>query len=263
MRIRRIIIISIITTLVLSASGGSIYSRYGLGESTFGLSGKLYGLGQTALAYKGINTLNPANLSSMTDISTTFLEAGLYYKGAKIRDNKSASFYSDLFFNGAVLAMPVYREYGIALAGGILPLTRTNYEIVKDDALFGVNTISGEGSLSKLFIASSYRTPFDLSLGFSFNYYLGRNEYSSKYKDNLASDYVYGFTDSYGYKGTGLSLGMTSPDFAKLLNIKEIDEFRIALSYEVEANLTTNYKEKRFFVTQIYYLKRLIEQVLF
>ena len=101
-------------------------------------------------------------------------------------------------------------------------------------------TFSGTGGLSKIFISSSYRTPFDITVGASFNYYFGNLNYNSTVNFSDNSSYKAVYLRKYSPSGLGTTIGLLSPDMADILKSKNITEFRIGASVNYTANLRTD-----------------------
>jgi hypothetical protein len=236
MKLISVIIISLITLIQTAvAQQGSIYTRYGLGDLQSSYSARRLGMGQlgTSVADEDfVGTLNPAgwNLLKMTRF-----ELGVVYNGVSIADNLQKKFYSATRFSGFTMAFPVSSLYGIGVAIGIVPVTTVNYKVndnVTDpNVLIGNYDISynGSGGLSKIFIGSSYRLPFDLSIGAALDYYFGNINYSSSVIFSGSNNVTAGYTKTYRPKAIGTTLGLISPDLLKESS-SFFSDFRIGAS---------------------------------
>ena len=104
------------------------------------------------------------------------------------------------------------------MAIGIIPVTTVNYQVT--DHLSDANpnvgnydiNYKGSGGLSKIFIGSSYRLPFDLSIGASFDYYFGNLNYASTVVFSGSNSVTADYTQTYKPKAIGITLGLISPD---------------------------------------------------
>ena len=223
MKLLSVILISLITLIQTAvAQQGSVYTRYGLGDIQSFYSARRLGMGQlgTSVADEDfIGTLNPAgwNLLKMTRV-----EFGVAYSGLFISaDNYQKKFYSSTQITGFTMAFPVSTLYGVGMAIGIIPVTNVNYQVI--DHLTDPNsyvgnydiTYKGSGGLSKIFIGSSYRLPFDLSIGASFDYYFGNLNYSSSAIFSGSNNVTANYTQTYKPKAIGITLGLISPDLLK------------------------------------------------
>ena len=128
-RIKYVLLLLILTT-TLFANGGSVYTRYGMGDLILLTSARNLGLGSIGFASSNgnfINTLNPASWNSMP---LTRFELGMYYSGKKITDSNASAQYSDVKFSGFVIGFPVERDLGITVVGGLIPYSHRNSFII-------------------------------------------------------------------------------------------------------------------------------------
>jgi hypothetical protein len=246
MKLLSVIIFSLFTLIqTVNAQQGSPYTRFGLGDIQNTYSARRLGMGQlgTSVADEDfIGTLNPAGWSAL---NMTRIEFGVAYNGFYVQDASQKKFYGATRLSGFTLAFPVSNLYGIGVAMGIIPVTDVNYELtdhVSDpNPLIGNYDINykGSGGLSKIFIGTSYRLPFDLSLGATFDYYFGTINYSSSVNftgsNNIGTDYTW----AYKPKATGTTLGLISPDLLKGSS-SMISDLRIGASVNLIFSTSTD-----------------------
>jgi hypothetical protein len=98
----------------------------------------------------------------------------------------------------------------------------------------------GDGGLSKAFVGTSFRLPFDLSLGATFNYYFGSIEYvaTSEFISSDASNSNY--TRTYHPHGLGSNFGLVSPDISTLFQPSIISNLRVGVAAEYLGQLNTD-----------------------
>ncbi|MDP3682373.1 MAG: hypothetical protein Q8S01_00430, partial [Ignavibacteria bacterium] len=177
------IVLFVLFSLPLFAQVNSPYSRYGIGEIEYSYSARRAGMGGLGVAMDDnafISMLNPAAWHS---ISLTRIEMATYFNGNFVKDQNQKSFYSGGYFSGFSFAFPISKQYGIAFAMGLVPLSKVAYESkvsvinpatqTEDYSLI----YSGDGGLSKVFLGTSYSLPFDLSLGDTLDYNFGTLAY--------------------------------------------------------------------------------------
>lgn len=240
MKLISVIVFSLITLIQTAvAQQGSVYTRYGLGDIESSYSARRLGMGQlgTSVADEDyVGTLNPAgwNLLKMTRV-----EFGVAYSGLIVSaDNYQKRFYSSTQVTGFTMAFPLSTLYGIGMAIGITPVTNINYQVagnVTDPNVLVGNydvTYKGSGGLSKIFIGSSYRLPFGLSIGAAFDYYFGNLNYASSFVFSGSNNVSATYTQTYKPKAIGFTVGLISPD---LLN--ETSSFFSDLHIGASANL--------------------------
>lgn len=162
------------------ASGGSIYTRIGIGDITFGIAARQMGFGEFGTAYSENDFLGSWNPASWSRITLTRFTTGLTFNGINVTDGTSDAFYTNSAFNGILLAVPIERSYGFVFSAGIVPYSNVQYQI-KDEYENSGDKYSllyeGDGGLSKLYIGSSFRFPFDVSIGVAMDYYIGSFNY--------------------------------------------------------------------------------------
>lgn len=224
------------------ASGGSIYSRFGLGDFYYSYSARRMGMGELGIAVTDYDYLNILNPASWSKLRLTRVETGIIYHGNNISSNSSSVFYSQTIFTGFMLGFPIDHEYGISLTAGLLPFSNVDYDVTTNESndLTGSYklTYSGKGGLSKTFIGLSYKLPFNFAVGASFDYYLGKITHKSLIEFNSSSTYRDGsFSDEYSYHGIGFTVGLISSNLAQLIKLNDIKDLRIGITYSNKSTI--------------------------
>jgi len=234
--------------LILSSysfgSGGSIYTRYGIGDLYFSNSAfklSMGGVGTSLLTLKEINTNNPATIFN---IKNTKFGAGVQTRLSFIEDGIDNALYSSTDFSGFNIAFPVKQSWGMSFIFGMNPYSIVNYEVIREKEGSSGNldeTFEGYGGLSKLFIGASYLLPLDFAFGATFDYYTGHIEYKSTLEFNDGSDLTNAFfVNEFKYKGLGTTLGLESPNLADLFDSEAIEEIRFGAAYEISGRINTD-----------------------
>lgn len=245
------IIISLLILLSadIFANGGSIYSRYGLGDLNFGNSARKMGLGSIGASIIKPNFINPNNPASFTKLNQTRFESGLTFSNVSMEDNNGSDRQTNFNFSGFTLALPIERDLGIALSFGLTPVTNIEYNlsspIANPDTSFinsSLNTIlSGKGGLSKFFVGISYSYS-GFNLGVSFEYLTGKNEYISTldFKNNF--DYIdISYTRRNNFSGIGSTIGVISPDLTDFIKLgNSISNLRIGMAVSISGEINTD-----------------------
>ena len=203
-------LILFLTFTPLFAGNGSVYSRFGFGEVFNTHSARRLGMG------------------------------GL---GSAITDVYNIS--SDYGFSGFTIGIPVQKDLGITIVGGLHPVTAVEYTIVEQlsDAITGdyEANYDGTGGLSKAFFGASYKTPVGFIIGGSFDYYPGKMEYSSETNFTSSSSLNNSkLTTRYKNRGAGFSAGIITEDLSELLGLKTIKEVRLAANLSYISKLNTD-----------------------
>jgi hypothetical protein len=174
-----ILIISIILASFsfLYSQSTSTYSRYGIGDIVYSYSARTLSMGNSGSAMLNKDYVEILNPASWSGLPRTRLEFSYAYQSLFLSNSSESKTYGEGIFKGLTFAFPVSDANGIAVAMGLVPYSRLDY-IVKTTTTDTTGTIgnytstySGKGGLSKLFVGTSYKLPFDLILGGVFEYY--------------------------------------------------------------------------------------------
>ncbi len=234
MKIYKIILIALIFGTTAFAQSNSIYSRYGIGDLVYSSSARKFAMsdgGNTLFDTENLSYSNPASWSGLT---MTRFETGIYFSGANQKSSTQNSLNAASQFSGFLLGFPLMQQRGISLVGGIVPFSRINYDVKNSENKFETPytvEFKGEGGVSKAFLGASFKFPFDLNFGASFDYYVGNLNYSSKFDFENQTYTDAEFQKAEKLSGIGTTFGLITPDFAKILNFKTISNLRFSLSY--------------------------------
>lgn len=243
--IRYIIVASILIISNIFATGGSVYSRFGLGDLIFSNSARQLGLGGLGYSLYDKDYLNLNNPGSWTVLNNVKFSIGLISNLRSLSDGQNSAFYSNTNFSGFELGFPLEKELGLSLVLGLSPYSFVNYETKEEttDIEFGKlsQLYSGGGSLSKFFFGLSYKLPFDISFGATLNYYVGDINYkSSLVFEDLTNFTNANYNEDNKYRGMGTTIGLISPDLSTLLGLNNFSNLRLAVSYEWHGKLNSN-----------------------
>ncbi len=226
-------------------AGGSVYTRYGLGDLHHSFSSRRFAMGELGIALGDQDYLNYLNPAGLSRLGLTRFEVGNLYNGIKLQNSSGSVFHSNTYFNGFMIGFPISHNYGISISAGVVPYSSVNYEIMQTqkDLLVDDHNISykGEGGISKLFFSGSYRLPFDVSLGISFDYYNGKIANSTSVIFDAQSQFNSAvFNKEFYHHGFGFTTGLISNNFADYFGIKEIKDFRIGITYSPSLTLNSD-----------------------
>ena len=230
-----IMAVLLITTEVFS-SGGSLYTRLGLGDLYNDYSARRFAMGGLGIALMDKDYLNYLNPAGLTDLRLVRFETGMYYIGENMQDNSTSTYNANTFFSGFMLGIPLEHDLGITANFGVVPVTNVHYASSQQgaDTNFSSHILdyNGQGGISKIFLATSYKLPMDFSLGVSYDYYVGKIDYNSAITFAAASDFRDAtFSKQYSYHGMGFTAGLISGDLSKILPFGGIKDFKIGMIY--------------------------------
>ncbi len=189
MHLRKITIITILLFFGLEiawATGGSAYSRFGVGERLHMGSVRSLGMGGTGLALRGPGNLNLSNPAAWSDLQVVQFTGSLFYENINFDDGINTGGIGTGTINGATLAMPVMPSRGITLSLGFAPMTRVGYNIETTREIEDGSQITehrGSGGITNIYAGTSYRFSRNLSIGAMAMYRMGilTYEWSNQY----------------------------------------------------------------------------------
>ncbi len=231
-----------ILPIVSHASGGSVYSRFGIGDLFFSYDARRMSIGELGIALKDIDYLSSINPAGWSALKFTRFETGMVYQGNNIASNSSSVYHSDLIIPGFMLGFPVYQKYGVSLVAGIVPYSNADYElrVVTDTSIVGAYTTDyeGKGGISKVILGGTYQFPFGASFGFSLDYYNGKISRTTSINFTSNEGLINGsFSDEYSYIAAGLTVGTISQDLSKVLGMNFISDMRLGAFYSNPVNV--------------------------
>lgn len=241
----------IVSAILLFASnifpnGGSVYTRYGLGDLVFTHSARRFALGGLGTSVADVNNISYLNPASIYKIDLTRFEVGMSYNGYSITSEDEKAYYSNYSFSGFALAFPIDKKYGISASIGLAPVTNQKYEVrnrisAAENSLIDEEHFldyKGDGGLSKFYLGLSYKLPFDFAIGASYEYYTGKTEQNSTVDfDDLSDFNDVTYTLKKSFRGIGTSIGIISGDLSDIVGVDGIENFHVGVSYNYVANL--------------------------
>lgn len=249
MKLLKTIALILITPLLLFAEGGSVYTRYGLGDLSFAGSARrmgLNGLGIAAFDREDIGSLNPAAWSG---INLTRFNIGLNYNGYGLKDNNTSAFYSGVQFAGFTLAIPIEKSLGMTVVLGIVPYSNIEYDVTEEqphEQFPNSMYFEGEGGISRSFLGLSYKLPLDFNVGASIDYYIGNIDYVSGIEFSGSSTSIMNseFRKTLKLSGLGGNFGLISGDLFRFIKSGTDNQLRLAFTYmfsqEFDADTSLN-----------------------
>jgi hypothetical protein len=246
MKLTRIVCLLVLSALPLFANGGSVYSRYGIGDLRSTFSARRMGMGGLGIAMSDQQYISDINPASWNSLRLTRLEMAFLYNGDKLESKDYSVYHTSTVFNGLMLGFPIERDLGISLVMGIVPYTNVEYD-VKEEIVDTIQTethkheYKGNGGINKFVIGASYRLPFGLSLGLSYDYYIGRIENTSVIIFSDSSTFVNAaFNRQMTYNGMGFTAGLISNDLAPYIGLSSIKNLRVGLTYSSAVSINTD-----------------------
>jgi hypothetical protein len=228
--------------------GGSVYSRYGVGNIFYIPSDRAFAMGGAGLSVFSDHSINRLNPASWTSINRTRFSAGGLYEGYAIDNGQQSAYFSIFQFDGALIAVPIDRQMGIVFGGGVMPYSRVRYDVTTTESQHDLTYTlqhTGSGGLSRAHAGLSIRIGSDLHLGAQFLYYFGSLDYFMRQAFNTGGLSNAEFTRSIRIHGIGGSVGMLFTGFKQMFGLRENQRLNIGLVYTPTSRLTST--EERFY----------------
>ena len=236
-----ILYVIVLTSHFVIGQGGSVYSRYGVGDQIHSHTARRLGFGDLGSAVIDKDYIDGYNPAAWTNLKLTRFGISGKFLGANYSDDNGSSTYNNAIFSGLTLGFPIDRDLGISAAIGLIPIAALKYSIVEDseDPSLGTlnNKYEGSGSVSKLFIGGSVLLPFKFSLGATLEYIAGTNNYSTtqSYSSSSQIDEIY-YETRYKYTGLGSTIALITGNILEYFN----EETNLDLKFSGLANLSSD-----------------------
>lgn len=241
-----LVLIFLLLSSILYSQSSSPYTRYGIGDLKYSFSARQQGMGQLGVSLLDKAHISTTNPASWSDFNRTRIEFGLAYNGVSIANSSTSYYTAETEIEGFTFGFPVSTEYGIGIAAGLIPYSRISYKAVQNfqssDTLISDYSINyeGKGGLSKLFIGSSYRLPFNFSLGATLDYYFGNLNYYSTLSFKNDNNYTAEYNLSYRPTGFGTTVGFISSNLNEILKTEFLSDIRLGGSVNYISKLDTD-----------------------
>ena len=228
---------------LLAGNGGSIYSRYGIGDLRYGYSAQSLGMAGTGLAILSSSNIDQTNPASWSSINRTRWTVGALYEGYSSTDGASSAYLGGADFAGAMIAFPIAPRSGVVFAGGITPYSRVNYNAVTPASQSGLDyslRFIGSGGLSSAHAGISASLTDDLHAGIQLQYYFGTLRHTVQ-QNFTGSQYSSAeVVRSTQLRGTGVTLGLIYSGLGGALHLAETEHLSNGAYVSSSARLSSD-----------------------
>ena len=229
-------------------SGGSGYSRYGIGDLSYFLTNRAVGMGGAGFAVLTNNEIDEMNPAAWARITRTRFSASTLYEGFSTSDNSKSAYLSQLDFNGVSIAIPVATGSGVVISAGFTPYSRVDYNVItpiaESDYSYTVQYV-GSGGLSLAYLGSSWTIDNELNIGAKLNYFFGTLNYATTQSFNTAAYANDGIIRSTELRGIGFSFGAIYTGLRKILQLPDASTFNLGALFTTTSYL--NETDERFY----------------
>ncbi len=195
------------TVAIVSGQDNSPYSRYGLGDMVPSTNINGRGMGSIAAGYSDILSINFNNPASYGYFQTVkepnakkilygraILDVGLNFESRTLRAPDSVDKFTagNALFSHVQIGVPLGQNWGLSF--GLRPMTRINYQVIKQELLIDPDTnlpidtalTLNEGEGGSYLVSAGIGHKFNLStnhalsLGINAGYLFGNQEYNTR-----------------------------------------------------------------------------------
>jgi hypothetical protein len=222
MKIWKLLIGIFLINVATAGTGGSNFSRYGLGDLQYLRGSYSIGMAGTAISLLTPVDANRLNPAGWTVIDRTRFSIDAYYQSYSIKSGADKNFLSGILLEGFDMSIPLVSKYGIVLGAGLHPYSKVDYNILLNESASDYAydlSYKGDGGLSIAHLGISANIFSDFHIGAKFNYLFGNINHTIKQTitSGVASGFevdrsarIYGLNGTFGliYSGLGKTLKM-------------------------------------------------------
>lgn len=201
--------ILLLTSIATAQNGGTIESRFGIGELDQMLTARQRGMGGAATALQSnadISAINPASWSAINELR---LAGGLAYEYLSL--SKTNTSITSGAIKGFSFVFPLEESQRLRLGASIQPVSRANYKTIGygslDSETYSV-LYEGSGGLSMFRAGVSAEPLPHFKLGAAYQYYFGTIDQLSELRFDNGSWFPARQTRSTAHSGSGFQLGL-------------------------------------------------------
>jgi hypothetical protein len=175
---RTLVLLLLLASAASAQNGGSILSRFGIGDLDPALTSRQRGMGGAASALESQHDISLSNPAQWTGINGLRLQGGGLFEFEQYSKGSNLA-YGSTIIKGFKFALPIEESTRLRLVTGFLPVSRVGYE------LRGTGTVSGEtyradytgsGGVSQFSFGAAFKPASFLSLGASYRFLFGTIE---------------------------------------------------------------------------------------
>jgi len=243
---KRTLIVFLFSFSVVSAqNGGTIESRYGIGELDLMSTARQRALGTVTSAVPTASDLSLTNPASWTSVSELRLQGGFSLEHIAV--SRSDASITNSAIKGFQFVMPIEESWRLRLGTALLPVSRSSYKTLTEGSVEGeqyTGTYQGSGGVS-LFRAGLAIEPLPhVKVGAAYQYFFGTIEQDWELQFENGLYFPSRQTRATRHSGSGLVLGLLYDgirDFALGVSIQPAAELsasrNLLLQYSTEDSI--------------------------
>ncbi|MCZ7557302.1 MAG: hypothetical protein M5R41_12955 [Bacteroidia bacterium] len=193
----------------VAQNGGTVESRFGIGELNSLSTARQRGMGGSGVALQSEYDVSQANPATWTGINQLRLTTGMTFEHIAL--SKTSNGVSTGSIKGFQFVLPLEETFRLRLSAGVLPYSRSEYSAIGTQSLgdekYSV-LYNGSGGLS-LFRAGIAFAPIDrISIGAAYQYYFGTLEQSWELNFENSGYFSGSQRRSTNHSGSGFTFGL-------------------------------------------------------
>ncbi|MFA6235525.1 MAG: hypothetical protein WC824_15255 [Bacteroidota bacterium] len=237
---KKIIIAFLFCTSFASAqNGGTVESRYGIGELDLMVTARQRAMGSTAVGLLSATDINPINPAAWSSIEELRLEGGISYE--RISMTRSDNAVSAASIKGFSFVFPLEESMRLRLGSALMPVSRSEYKTVGYGTIDGESysvTYEGAGGVS-LFRAGLSAEPLPhVKIGAAYNYYFGNIDQNWELRFDNGAWFPARQMRATSHSGSGFQLGLL---YDGIQNLSFGISLRTAAALNASRNLVYEY----------------------
>ncbi len=224
------IVLLLLGASMVATAGGSLYSRYAVGDLLSFSGTRSYALGGASIALIGGDFINIRNPAGLAKIPFTRFAGSFEFTNISSATDAGSARYGAGEFQSASMAIPIDTAEGIVLSFAVTPYSTVRYAVSRSDtsALAASDQkFYGSGGLSTVTLGLSASVFTDIHLGGSASYYFGRTRQYATISFLETSLTGVSVDRSTYYSGFGFTGGLIWEGIGRRLNVAALRELTL------------------------------------
>ena len=229
----------LLSSVAVAQNGGTIESRFGIGELDLMATARQRGMGTTAAALTSTTDISLSNPATWSSIDELRLEGGLSYE--YLTSSRSDAAVAIGSIKGFSFVFPLEESLRLRLGSSVVPASRSDYRTRGEGSLDGQDyavTYEGSGGISLFRVGLSGEPLPNVRFGAAYQYYFGTIEQISELHWDNGLWYNARQTRATSHSGSGLLLGL---HYDGIRGLSVGATVRPATSLSATRNLTIEY----------------------
>jgi long-subunit fatty acid transport protein len=204
-----LLVFLLLPAAVFAQNGGTIESRYGIGELDLMATSRQRAMGAVSAALSSPTDVSLTNPAGWSLVSELRLEGGITFEHITMERGDASS--TSGVLKGFQFVFPLEDSWKLSLGTAVLPVSRSSYKTTAVGEIDGesyTTTYEGSGGLS-LFRAGLALEPLPhLRIGAAYQYYFGTIEQDWELRFDNGVYYTSRQTRATGHSGSGFLTGL-------------------------------------------------------